>query len=106
VTAAIEACTGTTAVATLGKPDAAILDTALDGLDVAARDCLVVGDRLATDIRLGRGAGMPTALVLTGETGPEALAGADPHEAPEYVLDRVDRVLPAAEWRRLGWPEE
>jgi HAD superfamily hydrolase (TIGR01450 family) len=105
VTAAIEACTGTTAVATLGKPDAAILDAALAGLDVAPRDCLVVGDRLATDIRLGRAAGMPTALVLTGDTRAEALESADPDEAPAYVLDRVDRVLPATEWRRLGWEE-
>jgi HAD superfamily hydrolase (TIGR01450 family) len=106
VTAAIEACTGATAVATLGKPDAAILDTALAGLDVAPRDCLVVGDRLGTDIRLGRAAGMPTALVLTGDTRPEALTAADPDEEPEYVIERVDRVLPAAEWRRLGWAEE
>ena len=106
VTAAIEACTGTTAAATLGKPDAAILDTALAGLDVAPSDTLVVGDRLATDIRLGRAAGMPTALVLTGDTGPEALAAADPAEAPDYVLDRGDHVLPAAAWRRLGWAEE
>jgi HAD superfamily hydrolase (TIGR01450 family) len=106
VTAAIEACTGTRCVATLGKPDRAILDAALAGLDVAPEDCLVVGDRLATDIRLGRAAGMPTALVLTGDTRREALVAVDRDEAPAFVLDRLDRVLPAAEWRRLGWADD
>jgi HAD superfamily hydrolase (TIGR01450 family) len=106
VTAAIEACTGTTCIATLGKPDRAMLDAALAGLDVAPGDCLVVGDRLATDVRLGRAAGMPTALVLTGETRRDELPGLDPDEAPAFVLDRVDRVLPAEEWRRLGWRDD
>jgi 4-nitrophenyl phosphatase len=105
VTAAIEACTGTACVATLGKPDRAILDAALTGLDVSPEECLVVGDRLETDIRMGLSAGMPTALVLTGDTRPEALDALDPRDAPAFVVDRIDRVLSAAEWRRLGWDE-
>jgi HAD superfamily hydrolase (TIGR01450 family) len=105
VTAAIEACTQTTCVATLGKPDPAMLEVALAGLGVAPVDCLVVGDRLATDIRMGRDAGMPTALVLTGDTQPEELAGADPGDGPAFVLDRVDQVLPPDEWRRAGWDD-
>jgi phosphoglycolate/pyridoxal phosphate phosphatase family enzyme len=103
VTAAIEACTQTTCVATLGKPDPAMLEAALAGLDVAPADCLVVGDRLATDIRMGRDAGMATALVLTGDTRREALANVAADDAPAFVLDRVDHVLPPDEWRRLGW---
>jgi 4-nitrophenyl phosphatase len=105
VTAAIEACTGTACVATLGKPDRAILDAALTGLDVAPEDCLVVGDRLETDIRMGLAAGVPTALVLTGDTRPEALDGLAPRDAPAFVVDRIDRLLPPAEWGRLGWDE-
>jgi HAD superfamily hydrolase (TIGR01450 family) len=106
VTAAIEACTGTRCAATLGKPDPAMLDAALAGVDVARQDCLVVGDRLETDIRMGLDAGMPTALVLTGDARREALVGVATGDAPAFVVDRIDRLLPAAEWRRLGWDEE
>jgi 4-nitrophenyl phosphatase len=96
VTAAIEACTQTARAATLGKPDPAMLEAALAGLDVAPEDCLVVGDRLSTDIRMGLDAGMPTALVLTGETTADALEGIDPRDAPAFVLARIDELLPDA----------
>jgi 4-nitrophenyl phosphatase len=95
VTAAIEACTGTTCAATLGKPDPAMLAAALDGLDVAPADCLVVGDRLATDIRMGRDAGMPTALVLTGDTTAEDLRALAAADAPTFVVERIDALLPS-----------
>jgi HAD superfamily hydrolase (TIGR01450 family) len=94
VTAAVEACTGTTCAATVGKPDGAMLATALDGLDVAPADCLVVGDRLGTDIRLGLDAGMPTALVLTGDTTAADLRGLPEAEAPAFVVERIDALLP------------
>jgi HAD superfamily hydrolase (TIGR01450 family) len=94
VTAAIEACTGTTCRATVGKPDPAILAAALQGLDIAPADCLVVGDRLATDIRMGIDAGMPTALVLTGDTQEDELRGLSADDAPTYVVERIDALLP------------
>jgi 4-nitrophenyl phosphatase len=105
ITAAIEACTRTRAVAILGKPHGAMLETALAGLDVKLPDCVVVGDRPSTDIRMGLDAGMATALVLTGETGPADLAGLDPQDRPAIVLDRIDRLLPADIWSELGWRE-
>jgi HAD superfamily hydrolase (TIGR01450 family) len=94
VVAAIEACTETTCAANVGKPDGAMLATALRGVDVAPGDCLVVGDRLATDIRMGLDAGMPTALVLTGDTSAEELKGLAPDEAPAFVVERIDALLP------------
>jgi HAD superfamily hydrolase (TIGR01450 family) len=94
VTAAIEACTATTCEAVVGKPDPAMLAAALDGLDVAPADCLVVGDRLGTDIRLGTNAGMPTALVLTGDTQRDDLRGVPDDEQPTFVVDRIDALLP------------
>ena len=94
VTAAIEACTGTACEAIVGKPDPAMLAAALDGLDVAPADCLVVGDRLGTDIRLGVDAGMPTALVLTGDTQEDDLRGLAAADTPTFVVDRIDALLP------------
>ncbi len=106
ITAAIEACTGVKATAVLGKPDPGMLETAMTGLEAGLADCVMVGDRLATDIRMGLDAGMATALVLTGESGISDLEGLEPSERPPYVLDRIDRLLPAALWSELGWDEE
>ena len=94
IIAAIEACTGVRCEAVTGKPDPFMLTSALAALDVPAADCLVTGDRLYTDIRMARAAGMPSALVLTGETTPETLAAAGPDERPDFVLDRLDALLP------------
>jgi HAD superfamily hydrolase (TIGR01450 family) len=94
ITAAIEACTQTTCEKIVGKPDPAMLEAALHGLDVAAGDCLVVGDRLQTDIRMGLDAGMPTALVLTGDTQRAELDGLPPGELPDFVVERIDELLP------------
>jgi 4-nitrophenyl phosphatase len=106
IIAAIEACTGTTCEANVGKPNPSMLEIALRGLEVECSDCMMVGDRLATDIRMGLDAGMATALVLTGETTSSDLLRLAPEEIPPIVVDRIDRLLPAAVWEELGWREE
>lgn len=103
VIAAIEACTGVTARKILGKPDPTILDTAIGGLGIDRDDCIVVGDRVATDIALAHNAGVASALVLTGETGADDVADLPPRQRPTYVLDRIDRLVPAPLWTDLGW---
>jgi 4-nitrophenyl phosphatase len=94
ITAAIEACTGARCEASLGKPDPAMLHAALDGVDVAIADCVMVGDRMATDIRMGLDAGMASALVLPGETTADHVRAMAPADRPPIVLDRIDRLLP------------
>jgi 4-nitrophenyl phosphatase len=76
--------------AVLGKPHASAQRMILDRLDVPAADCLVVGDRLDTDVELGIRAGMTTALVRTGVTGDADLATASIE--PDYVLDSLADV--------------
>jgi ribonucleotide monophosphatase NagD (HAD superfamily) len=70
-----------------------MLHTALEGVDVDLADCVMVGDRLQTDIRMGLDAGMAAALVLTGETTADDVRGIPPAERPPIVLDRIDRLL-------------
>jgi HAD superfamily hydrolase (TIGR01450 family) len=94
VVAAIEACTGVTCEANLGKPGAEMLETTLGILGLAADRCVMVGDRLSTDIAMAAAAGMDSALVLTGETTREMAAALDPAGHPTWVLDRVDALLP------------
>jgi 4-nitrophenyl phosphatase len=95
ITAAIEACTGARCEANLGKPNPAMLRAALEGVDADLADCVMVGDRLGTDIRMGLDAGMAAALVLTGETTAADVRDLAPADRPPIVLDRIDRLLAA-----------
>jgi HAD superfamily hydrolase (TIGR01450 family) len=95
ITAAIEACTGARCEANLGKPNPAMLHAALGGVDADMADCVMVGDRLGTDIRMGLDAGMAAALVLTGETTAADVRDLAPAGRPPIVLDRIDRLLAA-----------
>jgi phosphoglycolate/pyridoxal phosphate phosphatase family enzyme len=98
---AIEGSTGTTLRQNTGKPDRFMIEAALDRMQLDAADCVMVGDRLMTDIRMGVDAGMSTALVLTGETTLPMLQSADID--PTWVLERVDELLPQSVWNDMGW---
>lgn len=106
VIAAIEACTGTKCETVVGKPDPVMLQATLAGLDVDPADCAMVGDRLSTDIRMALNAGMASILVLTGETSINDLKHLSPQERPNFVLERVDQLLPPAIWKELGWNDQ
>ncbi len=95
IVAAIEASTGTRCVVNAGKPDALMLQTAMDILELAPTDCVMVGDRLYTDIAMALRAGMDSALVLTGETTSETLAAAAEDQRPTFVLNRIDELVGA-----------
>jgi HAD superfamily hydrolase (TIGR01450 family) len=89
--AAVEAVTGQRVEAIVGKPSPVILEVALETLGVAARDCVIVGDRLETDIVMGRSLGLATVLVLTGVTRAD-----DPRIAeigPDLVLPAIRALL-------------
>lgn len=80
----------------MGKPSLALAEALAAVTGVAARQTLFVGDRLDTDIAMGREAGMITALVLTGvstEADVEmAREGAGP--VPDHILSDLTE-LPA-----------
>ena len=103
ITAAIEACTGTRKVASLGKPDPVMVEEALRGLDVAPADCLMIGDRLMTDVAMAVDAGMASGLVLTGDSTREQAEALPADRQPTYVVDRVDELLPDTVWAEQGW---
>ena len=78
----------------LGKPHEVAREMALDRLGCPAGECLVVGDRLDTDIELGARAGATTVLVRSGVTDDARLAGSS--TTPDYVVDsfgEIERVL-------------
>jgi arabinose operon protein AraL len=84
---AIEGVTGKQVELVTGKPSPITLAEALALLDLPASACIMVGDRLETDMRMGRDAGMATALVLSGVTRREQVAASSVQ--PDYVLESV-----------------
>jgi arabinose operon protein AraL len=89
--AAVEAVTGKTVEVVVGKPSPIILEVALATLGVAAADCVMVGDRIETDIVMGKRLGLATVLVLSGIT-----RGDDPRIAelrPDLVLDSIGALV-------------
>lgn len=93
ILAAVEASTGARAEAVVGKPSPHMAATMLDRLGVPARDTLLAGDRLTTDVRMANEAGIASALVLTGATGlDEALHSPD---RPDYIIRGLDELIPA-----------
>ena len=106
VVAAIEACTGARCETNTGKPDPIMLDIVMDLTGLEVTDCVMTGDRLYTDIRMAVDAGMPSAVVLTGETTAETLAGEPASNKPTYVLERIDQLIPQHLWEDFGWTED
>jgi HAD superfamily hydrolase (TIGR01450 family) len=91
VIAAIEACTGATCEVMVGKPSPIMVATIQVQLGIPPERCLVVGDRLETDIAMGAAAGMDTALVLTGATNRGDLERSELR--PTHVLANVGELL-------------
>ena len=63
---ALEKRTGRTLQKYFGKPSKMILQAALSVINTDAKNSLIVGDRLETDIAMGNKFGIDTALVNTG----------------------------------------
>jgi HAD superfamily hydrolase (TIGR01450 family) len=103
--AAIEASTGAHAEAIVGKPSPHMAAALLERLGVPARDTLLVGDRLATDVRMANEAGMASALILTEATGLEEVLGSP--DRPDYVIEHLGDLLPtSATHRPRAWNSE
>lgn len=90
VMGAIEGLLGREFDRVLGKPSRVMIDVALDYVGVSPEACLMIGDRLETDVRMGEGTGIRTALVRSGVTDQSDLAAAD--VTPDYVLDSLGEV--------------
>ncbi|HYE90599.1 MAG TPA: HAD-IIA family hydrolase, partial [Terriglobales bacterium] len=89
--AAVEAVTDRKVEVIVGKPSPIILEVALATLGVTAGEAVMVGDRIETDMVMGKRCGLATVLVLSGVT-----AADDPRiaeVAPDLVLPSVRELL-------------
>jgi len=88
---AIEGATGRRIDCIAGKPSREMAEVALRTLGLQADECLMIGDRLETDIYMGKESGLHTALVLTGAATAEEAETAS--HKPNYVLDSVKDLI-------------
>ena len=89
--AAVEAVTDKKVEVIVGKPSPIILEVALAALGVPANDAVIVGDRIETDMVMGRRLGLGTVLVLSGVTRAD-----DPRIAaiaPDHVVRSIGDLV-------------
>ena len=73
----------------IGKPSAYMFDIAIDGMGLDRTEVLMVGDRVSTDIAGARQAGIPSALVKTGEFKKSDLSG---DVQPDYMVNAINEI--------------
>jgi 4-nitrophenyl phosphatase len=86
----VAASTGRRPDVIVGKPNEPIVQALQERLGVPIERMCMVGDRLYTDIALGR-TGLATVLVLSGETRLEDLPGS-PYQ-PDFVVNNLAALL-------------
>lgn len=85
IVAAIRTCTDVEPLV-IGKPNTYSMELLLQRCGVSPDEAVLVGDRLDTDVLVGKRAGLHTVLVLTGVTDEAALRNASAEMTPERVI--------------------
>ncbi|MEN1986155.1 HAD-IIA family hydrolase [Paenibacillus hubeiensis] len=91
ILSSIEAASQQKAAVMIGKPSNYYAEKSLQLLDVDRSSCLMIGDRLETDILFGKLNGMKTALVLTGISTREDIGKAD--FVPDYIWPSLNECI-------------
>ncbi|MGZ9164312.1 MAG: HAD-IIA family hydrolase [Anaerolineales bacterium] len=86
----VKASTGREPDLIVGKPNALFAEHAAERTGIPVSAMCMIGDRLYTDIALGAMAGIPTILVLSGETRAPEIAGS-PYQ-PTYVFQDIQEL--------------
>lgn len=95
IAALVTASTGKTPTY-FGKPYKETVEMIGEATGFAREEMCIFGDRLYTDIALGKNFGVTSVLVLSGETTEEDVDAALPKDKPDFAfpsLDEVDRLM-------------
>lgn len=76
----------------VGKPHAPAYAVALERLGLPTEECLMLGDRLDTDICGARAVGLPSALVLTGVSSREEAETCDEASRPDHIAETIPEL--------------
>ncbi len=74
-----------------GKPDKKMVEIIADKFSLNHSELLMIGDRLYTDIALGKNAGIATICVLSGESSKEDIASSE--HKPDFVINSIKDLL-------------
>jgi 4-nitrophenyl phosphatase len=86
----VRASTGREPDLIVGKPNSLFVEQAAERTGIPVSEMCMIGDRLYTDIALGGTAGIPTILVLSGETLAHEVA--DSPFQPTYIFQDIRAV--------------
>lgn len=75
-----------------GKPYADTMEMICSVTGVEKNDATVIGDRLYTDIAIGKRSGVTAILVLTGETQKKDLEGLSESELPDVIFNDAGEI--------------
>ena len=81
----------------LGKPYATTIDMIGEVTGIDRADMCIFGDRLYTDIALGKRHGVTSVLVLSGETKQADVDRAEDKDKPDFVYADLGAVMDSAE---------
>ena len=71
-----------------GKPEPAIFESAFERF--GTRNALMIGDRLDTDMKGARAAGIASMHVLTGVDRPKQLVAASSDMRPDFIVETLE----------------
>ncbi len=91
IAAAISAVTGKQPVI-IGKPSRHMFETVLRRSGAAARDLVVLGDTLESDVAGAKAIGATAVLVLTGTASRDEAMAAPAAARPDYVIDNLTEL--------------
>jgi HAD superfamily hydrolase (TIGR01457 family) len=86
----VKASTGREPDLIVGKPNSLLVKYAAERTGIPVSAMCMIGDRLYTDIALGAAAGIPTILVLSGETRAHEIT--DSPFQPTYIFQDIQAV--------------
>ena len=66
-------------------------------MDLKPEDCILIGDRLETDIKMGKESGIATGVVLTGVTDEKTLKESSIH--PDFIFQSIADLQDLMVWR-------
>ncbi len=75
-----------------GKPYRETVEMICEATGCTKEEMCIFGDRLYTDIAIGRRHGVTAVLVLSGETQPNDVEAAEEADRPDFVFDSLDNV--------------
>lgn len=88
---AIEVASGKKIDNIIGKPSSFYGSKIIEKLKILNNRCLIIGDRLETDIMLGKNNNFRTCLVLTGVTNKKDVEKTKIY--PDYIVDNLHSLL-------------